>query len=141
MRGYRTTVPVVRRPVPQPLSPEELARMHCDAVAEGDERALRLLAHVDLQTRVLRLQMTRAEDVGDPEEVARVAAAQELVAENPPVHVRIEFEYLPPGRLGIEGLVDSIQSWTPAQIARLVEAARVTVTYRGESESWETPLP
>lgn len=146
MRGYRTHVPVVRRPVPQPLSPEELARMHCDAVAERDERLLRVLAHVDLQTRVLRLQMTRAEDVGDPEEIARVAAAQELVAEDAPVHVRIEFTR---DRVqcwtgvGFEGFLDVIRRWSPQEVAELAElaGARITVTYRGESESWETTLP
>ncbi len=82
--------------MPQLVPPAELERIRSEARASPDASAsvtvLRLLEHIDIQHRAILQIASRTEDFGSPEERARVAAAQEMVAEDAPVHVRIEFE-------------------------------------------------
>lgn len=139
----RTTVPVVRRQVPQPLTAVELERIRCAARSGVADTAdvLRLLDHAALQERAIVQIGQRTDDFGTPEERARVAAATELVAENPPVHVRIEFDVDLGPRPSFEHFVSTVRGWTLNHVADLADAGHVTVTYRGQTEDWETPLP
>ena len=133
------------RPIPQPLTREERERIRCGAASGIADPAdtLRLLHHIGLQERAILQIGQRVEDFGTEEDKATAAAAQELVAEDAPIHIRIEFDRVgPPKSLGWLGFLDTVRDWTAEQLANLAESgAHATATYRGDTESWETPLP
>ena len=135
---------VVRQEIPRPLTREERERIRCAAVGGDADPGdiLRLLHHIGLQERAILQIGQRVEDFGTEEEKVAAAAAQELVAEDAPIHIRIEFDRAgPPKSLGWLAFLDVVRDWTVEQIASLaVDGAHVTATYRGESESWEAPL-
>lgn len=123
---------------PELVDPAERARLRCAAASGIAEPAdmLRVLDHLALTDRVFVQMAKRTEEVGSPDEQARVAAALELVDPKAPLHIRIEFDYVAP--MAVATVVEFLRDRTLEQLGRFVDQGRVTTTYRGESESWET---
>lgn len=137
----RATV-AARQQQPELVPPAELERIRCAARSGLHEPVvLRLLEHVAIQDRVIHAIARRTEEVGTPDEQARVAAARELADPQAPIHIRLEFDYVVPPSIGGAQAIEAMREWSLDGVVNLAVIGRVTATYRGERESWEAGLP
>jgi hypothetical protein len=141
----RATVRVVAQPQPKLVPTAELERIRCAARSGGSASVtvLALLDHIGIQQSVIVAMSSRVEQDGTDEERDRVRAALEAIDQHPPIHIRLEFE-VATGRFGertAAAFIAAMRHWSVNELADLTDIAQATVTYRGESQSWETRTP
>lgn len=118
----RATVPA-RQQQQALLSSKELEAIRCAWRSGLHEPVVGvLLEQVAIRDTAIHTFARQAAAGGTPEQQAAAQVAEEMIDAAAPLHFRIEFDYVAPPSVG-------------------VRRAKVTVTYRGESETWGAGLP
>lgn len=137
----RATVPA-RQQQPELLSAKDLEAIRCAWRSGLHEPVVGvLLDQIAIRDHAIHTIARQTAAGGTPEQQAAARVAEEMIDPQAPVHFRLEFDYVVPPSIGAAAALAEIAEWSLDLVVNLAVTGRVTVTYRGSSESWETRLP